>query len=140
MVEVGRYVQHCWLAEEHERQKNPEKGLAETDLFHLWDQCNEVQFEDICVKAREELAAYSQRQTATVIRTAIRRRIKPLKWLTSTVVFVLRESASGFVGGIGLLIFGTLLLLMQPQMVKALRGVLDDLLPAATQPNRTVNP
>lgn len=136
LIEVGRYVQHCWLAEEHERSQKPGSELAEVDLFHLWDQCNEVQFEDICVKAREELAEYTRRQTAAVFRTAVRRRLKPVKWLISLVLFVLKEAASGFVGAIGLLVFGAMLLLLQPQMVKDLRQLLDNILPATTQPDR----
>lgn len=136
LIEVGRYVQHCWLAEEHERRENPDKNLTEIELFHLWDQCNEVQFDDICAKARAELDDYTRRRTATVFRAALRRRLKPIRWLTTLIVFFLRESAAGFVGAIGLLLFGTLLLLLQPKMVKELRQLLDNLLPVATQPAR----
>lgn len=134
LVKVGAFVQHCWLAEEHERSCHPDKVLTEQDLWHVWDRCTKGQFEMMSAKALDDLAQYRRKRNVQDFMMGLAERFAPLRLVAQGVAWFFMQAWKGFVGGFGLILLSLLLLLLQPNIVKKVRSALDGLLPAATQP------
>lgn len=134
LVEVGRYVQHYWLAEEAARQNatdEEEFNDREGKYLDLWDEGNEKTFRDLRTEAGVKLARYwrNKRAIATVEWAA---RLPP--WLHG-IGWLSKEAFRGFVGGIGLIALGLLIVTVAPRLATSLRTIVDDALPTDTRPD-----
>lgn len=136
LVEVGKFVQHCWLAEEHERHKSGTSELDEIKLWHCWDQCSQGQLEDIRTKAALALDEHARKVAVQSLLRTTASRIKPIGWLVQSLSWVSKEVVRGFVGGVGLILLGLLFVWVAPHLAKCIRHALDEALPVSTQPHQ----
>lgn len=130
LVQVGRYVQHCWLAEEAARKDADFDEMAHWDE---WDKCDEAKLRGLRSDALLALRNYTEaqhRQRWESLGKAIWQRIRPNRWLS----WHIGELYRGFLGGLGIVAFGLMIALLWPQVVRIVRSAVDDLLPTATQP------
>ncbi len=129
LVQVGRYVQHCWLAEEANRGDGDFNEMSHWDV---WDHCDEAKYRDLRTEAVSHLHAYSKarqwRSLAGHIVGGLRKH--------AGIWWHVQELYRGFLGGIGIVLFGLFFALVAPKVVKAVRGAVDDILPESTQPVR----
>jgi hypothetical protein len=133
LIEVGRYVHHCWLAEEGVRK--PGEPLDEDGLKPLWDGCSERELRTLRTEALVDLENYRQKKLGDdflKVYLSLEAGWKVILWFLKTAV-------EGFVAGIGLIVLGLLLVLLQPHVAKSIRGALDDALPEATSPHNAGN-
>ena len=128
LIEVGRYVEKCWLAEEQVRK--PGADLDEDATKELWDRCTEGELRTLRTEGLVELEVYRQRKIATDITEGITN----LSWGWRAGGWFVRTMVEGFVAGIGLIVLGLLFVWLAPHVVKSIRGAMDDALPAATSP------
>jgi hypothetical protein len=133
LIEMGRYFLYCLLAEENELREHPEK--TEIELMELWDQCNEGQFENLCLDARRTLDEYAHHHTATIVRAAIKKRIEPVKWAINAFNFSWRAILNSIISSISLILIGLLILWLAPNFVKESRSKFDKIMPPSTQPD-----
>jgi hypothetical protein len=131
LVQVGRFVQHCWLAEEAARNGG---AFDEMKLWDEWDKCDEAKLRALRSEALVILRDYTRkqhRQRWAALFDAAKERMRPSRW----VGWHLSELYRGFLGGVGIVTFGLLIAIGWPQVVRAVRSAVNDLLPAATQPH-----
>lgn len=132
LIEVGRYVHHCWLAEE--RARKPGQPLDEDASKALWDECSERDLRNLRTEALVDLENYRRGKLIQDLRA----RYVSLQAGWKVIVWLLRTMLEGFIGGIGLVILGLILVLLAPHVAKSVRGALDDLLPSSTSPHEEV--
>ncbi|MDB5726719.1 MAG: hypothetical protein JWQ16_3473 [Novosphingobium sp.] len=131
-VSVGRFVVDRWLAEEIDR---PDGGqLNEQASWGRWDQCTEKHLRDLRSEAVGMLNVEVQKGPVFGFVRAAFQRLDALKTFAVVVAWTAKEAVRGFVGAIGLLIFGLLLVWLAPHVAKVLRSTADDALPADTRP------
>ena len=136
LSEVGRYVHHCWLAEE--RLRTPGVALDEDATKHLWDDCSQRELIALRTDAGAQLKVHRRtkliRTIGAVLLSATRRGPGAI------AVWILRTMVEGFVAGIGLILLGLLLAWLAPMVVKDIRGAVDDVLAQATSPHHAPEP
>jgi len=126
---VGRFVHHCWLAEEQSRNGSE---LNEDATKHLWDQLTEKQLIDLRIEADDELKEHRKRRIRYDLATTFSREALPT--VVRAAVWALRTVWEHFIGGLGLVILGILIAWAAPHVVKMARSAADELLPADTAP------
>lgn len=132
-MEIGRFVLDRWQAEELTR--NSGAPLVESASDHLWSQCTEKHLRDL----RTEVGiTYEQHIHVARMETISREILSKIDVLQAPARFLswhISTAYQGFIGAIGLLIFGLLFVWIAPSITKTVRATLDDTLPADTRPN-----
>lgn len=133
-AEVGRYVLDRWHAEERDRPDGQPFNEAETDC--RWDECTEKHLRDLSI---EVVTAHTMAIRQARIRSLVAEvlsSVRPISGFLRFANWVVMESVRGFVGAIGILAFGLLLVWLAPPLTRTIRSVVDDLAPEATRPVR----
>lgn len=132
-VAVGVFVVDRWLAEELDRIEG--QPLDEQACWARWDQCSEKHLRDLRTEASQLVAEeITQRRLRTLAEEWLHR-IEPGKNIISGLSWLFMEAFRGFIGGIGLLIFGLLIVWAAPRIARSVRSAVDDTLPASTRPS-----
>jgi hypothetical protein len=134
LVELGRYVQHCWLAEE--RGRAPGQPLDEDGNKHLWDECSERDLVNLRSEGLVTLEGYRRKRVVADVAQAFGTSALPAG--AKVALWAVKTMLDGFVGGIGLIVLGLLLVWLEPHLIKTIRSAIDDALPAATAPHGPV--
>jgi hypothetical protein len=136
-VSVGRFVVDRWMAEELKRE--PNQPLDEHACWDDWDQCSEKHLRDLRTEATKLLASEMKKWRHTTLIQDWAHRAEPVRWLLTSLSWFARKAFEGFVGGIGLLLFGLLIVWLMPQIAKSIRSTVNDNLPAETRPDSTAD-
>ncbi len=129
LVEVGSFVRDRWQAEENERA--PNAPLDEEKSWHLWDECSEGHLRELRANAELEVKAYLKRRRARAFISSVVEQTKPVHDILKIAAWLLTEIVRGFVGALGLLLFGFILVVFFPGVVHLLRSTLIDMLPSS---------
>jgi hypothetical protein len=132
LIQVGRYVQDRWIAEEASREEG--EPFDEAAVMHIWDRLTEKQLRDLRADAGTALKRYVAKNASIAFTEWAAKTFKPVEGIVSFFRFFVMETVRGFVGGIGILVLGAVLVWAAPKFVKNARAVADDLLPTETQP------
>jgi hypothetical protein len=137
-VAIGRFVTDRWMAEELKRA--PGAPLDEHACWDDWDKCTEKHLRDLRTEASQLLKAQLKKGRHTALVDDWVRRAEPVRWLLRGISWFARTAFDGFVGGIGLLIFGLLIVWLMPQIAKSIRSTVNDNLPSDTRPDNAASP
>jgi hypothetical protein len=132
LVEVGLFVQSCWLREENARV--PGEPLDEDALWEYWDKCSEKELRDLRTQARLLVQNKLQERRTRAFVETFRKNIQPARDLIRFGSWFAKEVLRGFVGALGIVLMGLLFVWLAPNITKALRNTVDDMLPHHTQP------
>lgn len=132
---VGRFVVDRWLAEELKRPDG--QDLDEQACWDVWDQCTEKHLRDLRTEAQQLLQSELKKGRVSAYVADWGRRAEPVRWLMTGLSWLARETAKGFVGAIGILLFGLLIVWLAPHIAKSIRSTINDNLPAETRPTNT---
>lgn len=130
-VEVGRFVVDRWTAEEH--QRIPSQPLDEQVSWALWDECTEKDLRKLRAEGVEHLQLYAEEQPARAFGRWLKRKVRPVELMVSAFGWIATEMFKGFVGGLGLVALGYLLVWAYPSTSKLLHEVVDHIAPAHEQ-------
>lgn len=133
-ADIGRYVLDRWQAEERDRPEGAPFDEAATDA--RWDEITEKQLRDLSTEVGVAYQEHIRHKRARAFVAQWYSRISPVARICRAIAWLFMESFRGFLGAIGVLLFGYLLLSMYPSVVRSVRGVLDDALPTETRPAR----
>jgi hypothetical protein len=131
-VAIGRFIVDRWLAEELTRPDGQQ--LDEQGCWELWDQCSEKHLRDLRTEAAQLLAKELRKGRLFAFVRDWGGRMEPLKSVFSVLSWVWWEALRGFVGAIGILLFGLAIVWLRPGIARSLRSLVNDSLPADTQP------
>lgn len=131
-VAIGYFVLDRWMAEELDRV--PGQPLDEQACWDRWDQCSEKHIRDMRTEAKELVEREVSRRRVRSLLGDWGRKAEPVRGFASVLSWTGMEMLRGFVGAIGLLLFGLLFVWLAPSVVKSVRGAIDDSLPAETRP------
>lgn len=134
LIQVGRYIHHCWLAEEQDRK--PGEPLDEEATKRLWDQCSELELRNL----RSNSLQWLQDYRTTKWEVDLNAWYEDLNVNWKIGAWLLKTMAEGFVGGLGLIVLGLVLVWLEPHLIKTIRATIDDALPAATSPRQDSKP
>lgn len=140
LVQVGAFVQHCWLAEENARRQStdPDK-LDELELWHLWDGCSTGQLETLQFEALSKLEEYRKGRTVEALGAYLTRKFQPVGWLAFAIGWLALQLWKGFVSGIGLILLGLLIATVAPRSVEKIHSTFDTILPGTDAAAGTVS-
>jgi hypothetical protein len=133
LVEVGSFVRDRWLAEEN--VLGPNEPLDEEKTWSLWDQCSEGHLRDLRAEAELEVQAYIKRRRVKAFISSVVEQTKPVHDILKILAWLMVQVFGGFVGAVGLLLFGILLSILFPGVVHQVRSTVTDVLPQAAVSN-----
>jgi len=137
-AEIGTFVFTRWQQIAADFPTNGEIDEVASD--HRWDDCTET-----------DLQAQRQ-QTEYLIKNALRQgrwtalfqelgtKFDGLTSIVQALSWVFMEALRGFVGTIGIVVFGLIFLWLAPGVVKSVRTAFDEVAPAETRPDREQSP
>lgn len=126
LVEVGRFVEDRWLAEEAARC--PGQPLDEEACWDLWDQCSEKYLRDLRTEARTLLQGELRRRRIAALVANWRGNAQPLKMASAAAAWVFAQWGKAVAGAIGVILFGWLMISLFPSLVYSFRSSVDKLL------------
>jgi len=132
-VEIGRFVHDRWLAEELDREQG--KPFDEHACWDRWDQCTEKHLRDLRTEASKLVEDELKKGRTLAFVGDWLARWEPLRSASSVVSWVWWEALRGFVGALGLLAFGLLIVWLMPNVAKSIRSAVNDNLPVETRPS-----
>lgn len=135
-ADIGRYVLDRWQAEERDRVEGAPLDELATDC--RWDECTEKHLRDLSTEVGVAYRTHVRRARVLSLLADWRAKAGSLATILQGVGWFLMEAWRGFVGAIGILIFGLLLVWIAPNVTKNLRSVVDDTLPKETRPEPLV--
>jgi hypothetical protein len=139
LLAVGRFIEDRWLAEANwlaeRRQTDPAAELDEDATWDLWDECSEKQLRDLRTEAAELMQCEIRRRRALALLAELRAKSDPLRTIARCAAWVVKEAVRGFVGAIGIVLMGLLIVWASPKIAKFVRSAVDDNLPAETRPD-----
>jgi len=126
---LGMYIFSRWEA----IADDVKRGQPFDDNSTRWDECTERDYEKISADAENLVTKEVRRQSLKAIaawfnKDKLGRLLKGLGWAGMTVW-------EHFVGALGLLLFGLLIVALSPHIAKEVRAAFDELLPERTSPN-----
>jgi hypothetical protein len=127
LIEVGRFVEDRWLAEEEARPAG--EPLDEEASWDLWDSCTEKYLRDLRTEARTLLKQELHRGRLAALAKKWWTNVEPLQAFFRALRWVLAQIGKTIVGAIGLLAFTLFVLWLFPGLVQTARSTLDRLLP-----------
>jgi hypothetical protein len=127
LVEVGRFVEDRWLAEEQARR--PGEALDEDELWDLWDECSEKYLRDLRTEARELLREELRKRRARAFASERLSAIEPISAVASGIAWVFGQMFRAVVGAIGVVAFGLLLVTLYPRLVQSIHSTFDRAFP-----------
>jgi hypothetical protein len=129
-ADIGRYVLDRWQAEELERDEGRPLDEAKTDC--RWDECSEKHLRDLSTEVGIAYQQHLRRARVAALVGTWWADFKPVHGAIKFLVWVISEGVRGFVGAVGILVIGLIILNMAPSIGKAVRSALDDAFPAET--------
>lgn len=131
-VAVGRFVVDRWMAEELDRLDGA--PLDEHACWERWDQCSEKHLRDLRFEASSLLKGQIAKGRVGAFVADWLSRIEPLASFFKGLSWVWWEAVRGFVGAVGLLVFGLMVAWLLPGIARSIRSAVDDSLPVTTRP------
>lgn len=132
-TEIGLFVFDRWqqIADDHADGD----VIDEIACDHRWDECTEQDLHNFKRRSNDLVKSEVKRLRALAFAQYWASRLDSISSVAKGVNWFLMEAFRGFVGAIGILIFGLLFLYAAPSVSKAFRAAIDDLAPQATRPN-----
>jgi len=121
------------MAEELDRVDG--QPLDEQACWDRWDQCSEKHLRDLRTEASQLLDRELRKGRLGAFLRDWAKRFEPMRSLFSVLSWIWWEAIRGFVGAIGLLIFGLMIAWLAPGIARSIRSAVNDSLPAETRPN-----
>ncbi|HEX2764012.1 MAG TPA: hypothetical protein VHM92_09275 [Allosphingosinicella sp.] len=130
---IGMYVFRRWqaIADDHD----DDQPIDEAACDARWDECTERGFQKIRDDAALLVETEVGRGRYTALVASWRRSWAPVEKIMEGLSWIFWRALEHFVGAIGLLLFGLLLVWLAPQIVKEVRASLDETLPVDTRPH-----
>lgn len=122
LVAVGRFVQDRWLAEEQQREG---KELDEQATWQLWDECTEKQLRNLRTEAGTALRAHVTSHWGQALRDMARKNLKPARAFIAIMIYVGQTLVAGFIGGVGLIALGLVIVKGAPWLAVAIKSALE---------------
>jgi hypothetical protein len=132
-TEIGLFVFDRWqqIANDH----NDGDTIDESACDHRWDECTEKDLREFKTRATDTVKAEIKRRRALAFVQSWMAKFDSISGIAKVISWFLMEAVRGFVGAIGILIFGLLFLYLSPTVSKAFRAAIDDIAPQETRPN-----
>ena len=133
-IEIGLFVFDRWqqIADDHADGAE----IDESACDQRWDECTEQNLGEFKRRANEMVRAEVKRQRAIAFVQQWVAKLAPVSDIAKAANWVFMEAFRGFIGAIGILIFGLLFLYVAPSASKAFRTIIDDIAPRETRPMR----
>ena len=136
-TEIGMFVFYRWqsIASDH----GEGEPIDEAAWDHRWNECTVGELKAIKSDAKKLVGDEMDRARAIALLKAIGQRIEPLRSIARGCAWTFWRVWEHFIGAIGLLAFGLLLVWIAPHVPKTLRATADEILPEDTRPAESGN-
>ena len=131
LVEVGRFLEDRWLAEETLREEG--EPLDENATWPLWDQCTEKYLRDLRTEARQLLQRDLRRGRLAAVTRNWATKVAPLHAFTNGMAWTLAVAGKAIVGAISVIAFGLFMLWLFPGLTNTARSTFDRIFPDPEQ-------
>jgi len=131
-TEIGLFVFDRWqqISADYEAGSD----IDEIASDGRWDECTQQDLDRFKERAQTMLAEEAKRVGLLEWSKAWGSSFAPLSAVLKAFGWIVMEALRGFVGAIGILIFGLIFLWLAPSVTKAFRAAIDDLAPIETRP------
>jgi hypothetical protein len=129
LVRLGLYITSRWEAIASD---DPAGAIINEDASPRWDECTQREYEKLTSEAQDLIAREVAKQRVRALFAAMLK--EPWDTIAGMAGWVFMRAWEHFVGAIGLLLFGLLLVWAFPHFVKQMRSAFDETLPQQTSP------
>jgi hypothetical protein len=129
-VHLGMYIYGRWQSISADAERGE---TVDEDSSKRWDDCTDSEFEEIRERAEGLIdREVARRRVTTFIASLLK---KPWDKIAAALGWTVMTAVEGFVGAIGILLFGLVVVWVAPHITKSIRSAMDDVLPKETRPN-----